>query len=52
MLAVKHIMMRAFMTSGFTLWTRYYKLPLSSVSGTLIYRYLGTLSFAVCKHAT
>jgi hypothetical protein len=23
MLAVEHIMMRAFMTSGFTLWTRY-----------------------------
>jgi hypothetical protein len=27
MLAVEHIMMRAFMTSGFTLWTRYRSLP-------------------------
>jgi hypothetical protein len=24
MLAVEHTMMRAFMTSGFTLWTRYH----------------------------
>lgn len=35
MLAVEHTMMRAFMTSGFTLWTRYCDPLLSSVSGTL-----------------
>ena len=35
MLAVEHTMMRAFMTSGFTLWTRYCEPPLSSISGTL-----------------
>ena len=53
MLAVEHTMMRAFMTSGFTLWTRYHEPPLSSVNGTLIYRYhLGISSLLVCKHAT
>lgn len=51
MLAVEHTMMRAFMTTGFTLWTRYRE-PSSSVSGTLIYRYPGTLSLPVSKHAT
>ena len=53
MLAVEHTMMRAFITSGFTLWTRYREPPLSNVNSTLIYRYhLGTLSLPVCKHAT
>jgi hypothetical protein len=52
MLAVEHTMMRAFMTSGFTLWTRYREPPLSGVSSTLIYRYIGTSSLLVYKHAT
>ena len=53
MLAVEHTMMRAFMMSGFTLWTRYCEPSLSSVNSTLIRRYhLGILSLLVCKHAT